>query len=255
MTTPLAGAAIAQLEADGVATVIGTVVNPAGLTHAKTVPIRRISAFADPGLGASPVWHGFAIDRAGIAFTEAISVVGDQRMRIDLDALRAIGDGLAWAPGSFFDQDGNPIPSCARGTLARIESRLAARRPARRWSATRSSSCSSTPTGDRLPGQPVGAVRPGRRARARGLRPRRHRRGRRGRGRHRTVPSRVRRQPVRDLADPALAGGRRRPADPGPDHHRQGRPRTTGCGSACRRCRSPAAWVPVHTSTSHCIRR
>jgi len=39
--------------------------NPAGLTHAKTVPIRRATAFADPGLGASPVWHGFAIDRAG----------------------------------------------------------------------------------------------------------------------------------------------------------------------------------------------
>jgi len=121
-----AGTAVAQLEADGVATIVGTVVNPAGLTHAKTVPIRRTNAFADPGLGASPVWHGFAIDRAGIAFTEGISVVGDERIRIDLEALRNIGDGLAWAPGSFFDQDGNPIPSCARGTLARIESRLAA---------------------------------------------------------------------------------------------------------------------------------
>ena len=45
---PLAAAAIAQLEADGVATLIGTVVNPAGLTHAKTVPLRRMGAFADP---------------------------------------------------------------------------------------------------------------------------------------------------------------------------------------------------------------
>ena len=125
MTTPLAGAAIAQLEADGVDTVIGTVVNPAGLTHAKTVPIRRTTAFADAGLGASPVWHGFAIDRAGIAFTEGISVVGDERIRIDLNGLRMIGGGLAWAPGSFFDQGGDPIPWCARGTLTRIEARLA----------------------------------------------------------------------------------------------------------------------------------
>ena len=89
------------------------------------MPIRRTTAFADAGLGASPVWHGFAIDRAGIAFTEGISVVGDERIRIDLNGLRMIGGGLAWAPGSFFDQGGDPIPWCARGTLTRIEARLA----------------------------------------------------------------------------------------------------------------------------------
>src|SRR5277367_2710521 len=121
MTTPLAAAAIAQLEAEGVDAVIGTVVNPAGLTQAKTVPIRRTNAFADPGLGASRVWHGFAIDQTGIAFTEHIGVVGDQRIRIDLSALHIVGDGLAWAPGSFFEQDGKPVLACSRGTLGRIE--------------------------------------------------------------------------------------------------------------------------------------
>jgi glutamine synthetase len=123
--TPLAAAAIAQLEAEGVDTVIGTVVNPAGLTQAKTVPIRRTNTFADPGLGASPVWHGFAIDQAGIAQTDDSGVVGDQRIRIDLSALRAIGDGLAWAPGAFFEQDGTPVPACSRGTLLRVEAALA----------------------------------------------------------------------------------------------------------------------------------
>lgn len=107
-------------------TIIGTIVNPAGLTLAKVIPADRATDFADPGLGASPTWHGFAIDRAGIAFTEAISVVGDQRVRIDPAALCVIDEGLAWAPGSFFDQDGVPVPACARGTLARVESRLAA---------------------------------------------------------------------------------------------------------------------------------
>ena len=121
----LAATAIAQLEADGVDAVIGTVVNPAGLTHAKMVPVRRSNTFADPGLGASPVWHGFAIDQTGIAFTEDISVVGDERIRIDLSALRTIGDGLAWAPGSFFDQNGVPVPTCSRGTLTRVEAALA----------------------------------------------------------------------------------------------------------------------------------
>ena len=119
---PLAAAAIAQLESDGVATLIGTVVNPAGLTHAKTIPLRKMGAFADPGLGASPVWHVFTIDQTGIAFGDNnLGVVGDQRIRIDLGALRILGDGLAWAPGAFYDQDGEPDPYCSRGALSRIE--------------------------------------------------------------------------------------------------------------------------------------
>src|SRR5258705_12531302 len=112
---PLAEAAIAQLEADGVARLIGTVVNPAGLTHAKTVPLRRMGAFADPGLAASPVWHVFAIDQAGIVFGDAINVVGDQRILIDLSALRILSDRLTWAPGAFVHQDGSAYPHRRRG--------------------------------------------------------------------------------------------------------------------------------------------
>jgi glutamine synthetase len=119
-------ATITHLDANGVGTVVGTIVNPAGLTLAKTVPLHRAPAFVEPGLGASPTWHGFTIDQAGIAFTDQISVVGDQRIRLDPDALRAIGNGLAWAPGSFFDQQGAPIPACSRGSLARVEERLRA---------------------------------------------------------------------------------------------------------------------------------
>ncbi|MFZ4373085.1 MAG: glutamine synthetase [Mycobacterium sp.] len=111
--------------ADGTSLIVGTIVNPAGLTLAKTIPAGGAARFADPGLGASPTWHGFAIDQAGIAFTDDISVIGDQRVRIDVDALRVIDDGLAWAPGGFFDQDGNPVPACTRGTLGRVEQRLA----------------------------------------------------------------------------------------------------------------------------------
>lgn len=113
-------------DAAGTGTLLGTVVNPAGLILAKTVPISRAPAFVDPGLGASPTWHGFAIDRSGIAFTDAISVVGDHRVRIDPTAARPLDDGLDWAPGAFYDQDGAPVPECARGVLARVEARLAA---------------------------------------------------------------------------------------------------------------------------------
>lgn len=122
--TPVAAAAIAQLEAEGVDTVIGTVVNPAGLTQAKVVPIQRTTMFADPGLGASPSWHAFAIDQTGIAFTNDVGVVGDQRVRIDLSALRIIGDGLAWGAAAFFEQDGTPVPVCGRGTLSRVGTAL-----------------------------------------------------------------------------------------------------------------------------------
>lgn len=110
---------------DGIDLIVGTVVNPAGLTLAKTIPASGVGRFADPGFGASPTWHGFAIDQTGIAFTDDISVIGDQRVRIDVDALRVIDDELAWAPGVFYDQDGNPVPACARGTLGRVEQRLA----------------------------------------------------------------------------------------------------------------------------------
>lgn len=106
-------------------TVIGTVVNPAGLTLAKTVPARRAGAFVDPGLGASPSWHAFAIDQVGIAFAGGLGVVGDQRLRIDPSALRVVDRGLAWAPAAFFEQDGSPAPACARGALRRVEAALA----------------------------------------------------------------------------------------------------------------------------------
>jgi glutamine synthetase len=119
-------AAIAQLAADGVLALVGTVVNPAGLIHAKTVPLARSGAFVQPGLGASPVWHVFAIDQLGVVTGDDIGVVGDLRVRIDPDAVRVLGNGLAWAPGNFFHQDGSPDPLCSRGVLRRVQQRLTA---------------------------------------------------------------------------------------------------------------------------------
>jgi glutamine synthetase len=124
--TPDADSVVAVLRAEGVNTVVGTVVNPAGLTQAKAVPLPRVGVFAGPGLGASPSWHAFAIDQTGIAFTDEVGVIGDQRLRIDLSALHLIGDGLAWGPADFFEQDGTPVSTCSRGTLRRVETALGA---------------------------------------------------------------------------------------------------------------------------------
>ncbi len=117
---------IGHLRSGGVDVLIGTVVNPAGLIHAKAVDLSRVSDFARTGLGVSPVWHAFTIDKVGIAYTDTFGAVGDQRIRIDLDAIRILGDGVGWAPANFFDQEFEPIAACTRGTLGRIESRLAA---------------------------------------------------------------------------------------------------------------------------------
>lgn len=121
-----AAAAVAALEAAGVGTLIGTVVNAAGLTQVKVVPLDRVEVFADHGLGTSPTWHVFAIDQTGIVFGDQTGVVGDRRVRADLAGLAILGDGLAWAPGAFFTQDGEPDPRCGRGVLQRVTRRLAA---------------------------------------------------------------------------------------------------------------------------------
>lgn len=113
-----------DLTAQQVTTVIGTVWNPNGLLLAKTVPVQRADAFAETGLGASPTWHGFTIDQGGIAITDAISPIGDLRLRIDGGAVRVLGDGLAWAPAWFVTQDGGPVAECGRSTLARVEEDL-----------------------------------------------------------------------------------------------------------------------------------
>lgn len=123
MPTPPA-VSFTDLEDANVHIVVGTMVNAAGLTLAKTVPVNRASAFIYPGLGASPLWHTFAIDQVGVVTTPDLTAVGDQRLRLDRAGLHLLGDGMAWAPLQVFDQDGNIDLACSRSALARIETRL-----------------------------------------------------------------------------------------------------------------------------------
>lgn len=112
-----------RLHEAGVQLVLGSMVNAAGITLAKSVPVARVDAFHRAGMGAAPVWHVFCID-GEIAFTDSISAVGDLRLRIDPDALHSLGGGLAWAPADMFLQDGSRDPACPRGTLARVQERV-----------------------------------------------------------------------------------------------------------------------------------
>ena len=112
------------LSSAGVKLVIGTLINVAGITLAKSVPLARLDSFHRSGMGAAPAWQVFCID-GGIAFTGSITAVGDLRLRIDMGALRDIGGGIAWSPVNMFNQDGTPSAACPRGLLSGIEDRLA----------------------------------------------------------------------------------------------------------------------------------
>ena len=112
-------AARATLADQGIRVLAGTVVNMAGITLAKNVAPDRLGVFATSGLGASPTWNVFCID-GGIAFTPNLGVVGDMRLRLDVDALVPLHGGLGWAPTELFDQSGEPLPIDPRGRLRRI---------------------------------------------------------------------------------------------------------------------------------------
>jgi glutamine synthetase len=111
---------VGRLSDAGVGIVVGTMANMAGIYLAKTIPVDRLATFASSGLGASPTWNIFCID-GGIAFTPDLGVVGDMRLRLDLDALRILDGGLAWAPTEIFDQNGAPLAIDPRGSLRRIQ--------------------------------------------------------------------------------------------------------------------------------------
>ena len=111
---------IDELRAKGVELVAGSVTDPAGVTRAKYVPLRRLGDFQRSGMGVSPSWSVFCVD-SGIAFTPTIGVAGDLRIRIDPTTAQVIDDGIAWAPGNLTDQAGDAAPLCVRSLLARTE--------------------------------------------------------------------------------------------------------------------------------------
>lgn len=117
---------VADLRAEGVELVAGSITDPAGVTRAKYVPLRRLGDFQRSGMGVSPSWSVFCVD-SGIAFTPTIGVAGDQRIRIDPADVRVIDAGVAWAPGNLTDQDGDAASLCARSLLARTEQAAAQR--------------------------------------------------------------------------------------------------------------------------------
>lgn len=119
MTRNNCSSTAAVLAERGVRVVLGTVVDLAGVTRTKGVPVDRFPAFAEAGMGASPSWLVFCVD-AGIAFTPDLGVTGDLRLRIDPDLVTVVDDGVAWAPAVIEQQDGTPFAACPRSRLQHV---------------------------------------------------------------------------------------------------------------------------------------
>lgn len=139
----------------GVDLLVGTALDYAGVTRSKAVPVRRLRSYVESGMGASPSWVIFCADN-GIAFTSAIGVAGDLRLRLDPTRLRIIGDGLAWAPTGYHEQDGETSPLCARARLTAVEERALAAGLAPLMGVELEFTL-TTPDGDRLPEGPWAA--------------------------------------------------------------------------------------------------
>ncbi len=129
MTEP---ATAAELEQEGVRFVHLTMVDNAGITRLKMIPIRRLETVAQYGVGISSLMGIFTIDdhAAYLPGAEGLeNPSGDMRLVPDLSAaVRLSGDeGLAWAPVDQIHQNGEPTPTCQRTFLRTMQATAAER--------------------------------------------------------------------------------------------------------------------------------
>jgi glutamine synthetase len=118
----------ARLSADGIRAVALTMVDNAGVTRVKTVPISRLEVAARFGIGLSPVFDVFLVNDHITASAEVGGPVGDLRLMPDLDALRPLvaQPGWAWAPTDQYTQEGEVFACCQRSFARAMSERAAA---------------------------------------------------------------------------------------------------------------------------------
>ncbi|CCH89381.1 Glutamine synthetase [Modestobacter italicus] len=117
-----AEARLGDLAEAGVVGVVLPWVDTSGITRVKSVPLARLPAAAQWGVGMSPVFDGFLVDDSIVAGSYAGSAIGDLRLHPDLDRLTVLAGqpGWAWAPVDRYTQDGVPHVQCSRSLLRRL---------------------------------------------------------------------------------------------------------------------------------------
>lgn len=96
-------------------------VDNAGVTRVKGVPVTRIDHVSRFGVGLSNVFAVFAVDDHITSSPGFEGPSGDMRLIPDMDAAVVLegGRGWAWAPVDQYSQEGDPMPVCQRSALKR----------------------------------------------------------------------------------------------------------------------------------------
>lgn len=119
----MAGPAAGGPDLSGARLLLGTMIDNAGITRAKSVPGHRIAGAAAEGIGLSPVFAVFCVDDHLTKTDSYGGPTGDMRLLPDLSAAAMLDAerGLAWAPFDQYDQDLALMETCQRGSLRRQE--------------------------------------------------------------------------------------------------------------------------------------
>jgi glutamine synthetase len=119
---------VRRLATSGVQAVALALVDPAGVTLVKTVPVGRFEDAVRFGIGLSPVFSVFLVDDSITSSPDIGGPTGDTRLMPDPEATVALAASPGWAlaPVDQLDQEGRPYPACprtfARSMLERLSS-------------------------------------------------------------------------------------------------------------------------------------
>jgi glutamine synthetase len=99
-----------------------TVVDNAGVTLVKTVPVDRLEKVVTSGVGLSPVFDVFLVNDDITTSSEVGGPDGDLRLIPDTTMLTPLSaqPGWAWAPADKLTQDLEPFKTCQRSFARRI---------------------------------------------------------------------------------------------------------------------------------------
>jgi glutamine synthetase len=118
-----------RLAAAGVEAVALPIVDTAGVTLVKSIPLRRFEEAVRFGIGLSPVFTVFLFDDNITSSPHIGGPTGDTRLMPDPAAIvpLAASPGWALAPVDQLDQEGEEYPACPRTFARKMIDRLAAR--------------------------------------------------------------------------------------------------------------------------------